>query len=164
MVEWKDYFCNRCGGLLETKVVSGMERPFCPRCGRVVYYNPRLVAVGLLVQDRKVLLVRRGMGPGKGLWGLPGGYVDVGEVVEEAAAREMREETGLEARAERLVGLFSQRGRPEVLAVYEMAPVGGDLAPGQEVLDAAFFSLKQLPPLAFPWDERLLAPYADEAS
>ena len=51
-----------------------------------------------------------------------------------------------------------------MLAVYEMTPAGGDLAPGQEVLDASFFPLKQLPPLAFPWDERLLAPYVDQAS
>lgn len=125
----------------------------------MVYYNPKLVAVGILVNDGKVLLVRRGMNPGKGLWGMPGGYVDMGEVIEEAVAREVWEETGLKTQARRLVGLHSEAGQAQVLAVYEMESVSGEVTPGEEVMDAAFFPLDDLPPMAFPRDLKLLAPY-----
>jgi len=161
MMEEQERFCARCGAMLERKVIYGRERPVCPRCGYVVYYNPKLVVVCLLVQDGQVCLVRRGMGPGKGHWGMPGGYVDMGEIVEEAAAREMREETGLETRARRLLGLVSEEGRTDILAVYEMEVVGGSIRPGSEVMDAAFFPLDALPSLAFPRDEKLIARYAE---
>lgn len=159
MHQGQECFCARCGAILQRKVVYGHERPYCPRCGYVVYYNPKLVAVGILVNDGKVLLVRRGMNPGRGLWGMPGGYVDMGEVVEEAVAREVWEETGLKTQARRLVGLHSEAGLPQVLAVYEMETLSGDVTPGEEVMDAAFFPLDELPPMAFPRDLKLLAPY-----
>ena len=148
--------------MLERRVTYGKERPICPTCGYVVFYNPKLVVVGLLIQNNSVLLVRRAINPGKGLWGMPGGYVDMGEVVEEAVAREIREETGLETRARQLVCLLSEAGLPQVLAVYEMEMVSGSIVPGSEVMDAAFFPLDDLPPLAFPRDEKLLASYAQQ--
>lgn len=159
MHQGQESFCARCGAILQRKKVYGQERPCCPRCGYVVYYNPKLVAVGILVNDGKVLLVRRGMNPGKGLWGMPGGYVDMGEVIEEAVEREVWEETGLKTQARRLVGLHSEAGQAQVLAVYEMESVSGEVTPGEEVMDAAFFPLDDLPPMAFPRDLKLLAPY-----
>lgn len=150
--------------MLERRVTYGKERPICPTCGYVVFYNPKLVVVGLLIQNNSVLLVRRAINPGKGLWGMPGGYVDMGEVVEEAVAREIREETGLETQARQLVCLLSEAELPQVLAVYEMEMVSGSIVPGSEVMDAAFFPLDDLPPLAFPRDEKLLASYAQRAS
>jgi ADP-ribose pyrophosphatase YjhB (NUDIX family) len=73
----------------------------------VVYYDPKVAATCIVERQGKVLMIRRGIQPGMGLWSIPGGYVDRGEVVEEAAAREVTEETGLEVEVERLVGLFS---------------------------------------------------------
>ena len=67
-----------------------------------------IVGVGILIKrGEEYLLIKRAAEPDKGLWTIPGGLVEVGERVKEAAVREAREETGLEARAERLVGLFS---------------------------------------------------------
>jgi len=159
MIQGQECFCARCGAQLDHREVFGQERPVCPRCGYVVYYNPKLVAVGILVNDGRVLLVRRGMNPGRGRWGMPGGYVDMGEVVEEAVAREVWEETGLKAQARKLLGLYSEAGQPHVVAVYEMEEINGEVAAGEEVLDAAFFPLDDLPPMAFPRDLKLLAPY-----
>ena len=161
MLEGQERFCPLCGSPLERKVTLCKERPVCATCRYILFYNPTLVVVGILVQDSKVLLVRRAMNPGKGLWGMPGGYADMGEVLEEAVRREVWEETGLETQVRQLVGLVSEEGRPQVLAVYEVEAVGGSIQPGSEVTDAGFFPLDDLPPLAFPRDETLLAPYAE---
>ncbi len=61
--------------------------------------------------DLKVLLVQRGQPPFEGRWALPGGFVEVGETVEEAAAREAQEETGLRVEILRLVGVYSEPAR-----------------------------------------------------
>lgn len=88
-------FCPRCGngpfGPLEAPAFS------CPECGFHYHFNPA-VAAGVIVEDRegRLLLIRRAKEPARGLLGIPGGFVDIGETAEESALRETREETGLE--------------------------------------------------------------------
>ena len=102
-------------------------------------------------------MIRRASQPGIGLWSIPGGYVDRGEVVEEAAAREVLEETGLDVVVERLLGLFSQRGHPVIVAAFAARETGGVLLAGPEAQEVGFFSTDSLPPLAFPRDMEILA-------
>jgi 8-oxo-dGTP diphosphatase len=137
--------CPRCAHLLTQEVVEGRERPKCPSCGLVVYLNPKIVAAVVPVQDGKVALVRRGMNPGRGLWVFPGGYVDVGENVEDAARREVWEETGLRVKLDRLVGVYSRSGEDIVLVVYSGDVIGGELMFGDEEVDAKWFSPDALP-------------------
>ncbi len=153
----EDRFCPACAFPLVGKEVAGRQRPVCPRCGRVVYYDPKVAATCIVERDGKVLMVRRGIQPGMGRWSIPGGYVDRGEVVEEAAAREVWEETGLEVEIVCLVGLLSERGHPVMVAAFAAREVGGSLIAGPETLDVGFFSLDQLPALAFPRDQEILA-------
>lgn len=148
-----DRFCPSCASPLEEKEVAERQRPVCPKCGRVVFYDPKVAATCIVERDGKLLLVRRGNEPGYGLWSLPGGYVDRGEVVEEAAAREVMEETGLEVEIENLIGLFSEAGQPVMVAAFAARELGGQLESGPETLDVGFFSPDELPPLAFPRDE-----------
>ena len=125
-------FCPRCSARLEMKEVNGAQRPRCPSCGRVIYYDPKLAATVVVERDDRVLMVRRAIQPGIGLWSLPGGYVDRGEVVEKAAAREVLEETGLHVNITGLLGLFSEEGHPVVLAAFNAQEVGGEEAkPGR---------------------------------
>ncbi len=139
------------------KEVNGAQRPRCPECGRVIYYDPKLAATVVVERDDRVLMVRRAIQPGIGLWSLPGGYVDRGEVVEVAAAREVLEETGLHVTITGLLGLFSEEGHPVVLAAFNAQEVGGEEAkPGPEVSELGFFLLDDLPPLAFPRDPIIL--------
>ena len=162
-----DKFCASCGSRLAMREHEGARRPVCPACGRVVYYDPKLAVACVIERDRLTLMVRRAVQTGYGLWSMPGGYVDRGEPVEVAAAREVIEEAGLIVEVGPLIGLFSDAGNPVVVAP-EAAPqpggvaasaateVGGALSPGPESLDVGFFPLDGLPPLAFPRDEQIL--------
>ena len=91
---------------------------------------PRLAAdIIIEFPDGEIVLVRRGVEPFKGMWALPGGGVEIGERVEEAAIREAKEETGLDIRLEGLVGVYSDPKRDPrghvVSIVYHAVPVGG---------------------------------------
>jgi ADP-ribose pyrophosphatase YjhB (NUDIX family) len=136
--------------------VEGKERPVCPQCGETVYHDPKVAAAVVVERDEKILMVRRAVEPGLGMWSLPGGYVDRGEVVERAAEREVMEETGLEIEATGLVGVFSESGHPVILITYDCRILGGKLMPGPEVMELDFFSPDHLPPLAFPRDRQIL--------
>jgi ADP-ribose pyrophosphatase YjhB (NUDIX family) len=108
--------------------------------------RPRLsVNVGVLNAERHILLTRR---EDFEVWCLPGGGVDGGETLAEAAMREVVEETGLEVRLTRLVGLYSRPrfGEYHSLALFAAVPVGGTLRPDpREVIDVGWFSPDALP-------------------
>ena len=71
------------------------------------YPDRPMVGVGaIVIKDGKVLLVKRGIAPSKGLWAIPGGSVELGETLQEAAEREIMEETGLAIRAVKPVYTF----------------------------------------------------------
>ena len=89
-----DKFCAGCGTRLALREHEGRERPVCPQCGRVVFYDPKLAATCVIERDGRTLMVKRAVQTGYGLWSMPGGYVDRGEPVEIAAAREVMEESG----------------------------------------------------------------------
>jgi 8-oxo-dGTP diphosphatase len=122
----------------------------------VIYYDPKVAVASVIQRSGQVLMIRRANDPGYGLWSMPGGYVDRGEVAEEAAAREVREETGLEVEIERLIGLFSEAGQPVMVAAFLAREVGGVLKAGDEALEVGFFDVQDLPPLAFPRDRLII--------
>lgn len=86
-------FCPRCG---QGNSLLG-HIPFkCTECGHASFFGPVAAVGGLVVNSAgELLLVRRARDPGKGMWGLPGGFVDRNESVEFALGREVKEETGL---------------------------------------------------------------------
>jgi ADP-ribose pyrophosphatase YjhB (NUDIX family) len=152
----EDLFCPSCATALTIKEVFGQERPICPNCDRVIFYDPKVAVICVVPREGRILMIRRGTDLGYGLWGLPGGYVDRGEVVEVAAAREVWEETGLVVEVGNLVGLFSEAGDPVMVAVYSAKETGGTLEAGPEALEVGFFSIDALPTLAFPRDRDVL--------
>jgi ADP-ribose pyrophosphatase YjhB (NUDIX family) len=138
---------------------AGRLRPACPACGFVHYADPKLATAVIVERAGAVLLGRRVHEPGRGRWSLPAGFVDRGEVVEAAAAREAREELGVEVVIGRLVGLYSQTGDPVVLAVYTATVRAGEPAPGDDLDALGYFSPEALPELAFPHDRQIIADY-----
>jgi 8-oxo-dGTP diphosphatase len=144
-------FCPRCGGPLERRQLKGTEpeRPVCTRCGFIFYVDPK-VAVGTIIRqgDGRLVLVRRAIEPGYGLWVFPGGYVDRGEPLPVAAVREAREECGLDVRLDGLVNIYSYPGRTPVIVVYAATAVGGTLCADDECLETAEFDAAGI-----PWDD-----------
>lgn len=104
--------------------------------------------------------MRRIMEPHRGLWSLPAGFMNAYELAEDAVVREVREETGLEVRVERLFDLVSGREHPrgaDLLLVYLVHQTGGSLAAGDDASEAGWFSPDQLPPLAFASTKKILS-------
>lgn len=118
-----------------------------------MWKKPYLTADGVLIEAGKVLLVRRGREPEQGMLALPGGILEYGEKLEECVVREVREETGIETRIKRMVGVLSDPDRDPrghfVTVVYELERTGGELIAGDDAADAGFFPVQDLPPLAF---------------
>ena len=148
-------FCPTCGGALDSKLLKegDPERLVCRACGYILYLDPK-VAVGTIIRlpDSRIVLVRRAIEPGYGLWVFPGGYVDRGEPLDLAAIREAREECGLDVRLDGLVNIYSYPGRTPVVIVYAATATGGDLAHDDEGLEARAFHEHEVPwdALAFP--------------
>jgi 8-oxo-dGTP diphosphatase len=106
--------------------------------------NDLTPCVGGLAYDAagRLLLIRRGNDPGRGLWSVPGGRVEAGEDDAAAVVREMREETGLAVAPGRLIGRVT-RGR-YLIADYACTVLGGDLRAGDDALDARWCSAADL--------------------
>ena len=101
-------YCRECGHALEQRSAFGKTRGVCPNCGYTHFDDPK-VAVGVVVEkDGGIVLGRRNHEPKLGCWSFPSGFVDAGEVPEDAARREVEEETGLEVRIDRLLGVYSR--------------------------------------------------------
>lgn len=143
-------YCSACGG--PTALTDGPRPvPRCTACGRKHFADPK-VGVGALVVDGegRVLLVRRGVGPGKGLWALPAGFVDAGEDPREAAAREVAEETGLQVVCGAVLDVYpGSPGGASFFLAFRAELLGGELGAADDVTDAGFFALDALPELAF---------------
>jgi len=117
------------------------------------YKSPSLAVDGVVFKDNTVLLVKRKNDPFKGFWALPGGFVEYGEKVEDSVVREVSEETGLETRVNRLVGVYSDPSRDPrghiVSVVFLLNIVGGVLKSGDDAAEARFFKVDDLPRLSF---------------
>ena len=140
-------FCPRCGGGLERRAIKAIEpkRLVCQACSFIFYQDPKLVAGTIFTLNSRVVLLKRGVEPAIGKWVFPGGYVDRGETVEEAALRETREESQLEVVIGSLLNVYSYPRSPNVIIVYAAQIVAGDLAAGDESLEAATFLPSQIP-------------------
>jgi len=145
-------YCPHCAAPLLLKLLDTEDRPrlICDR-GHILYVNPKLI-VGVIPERRgRILLMRRAIEPRYGAWTFPGGFMEIDETVEECAAREAEEETGIKVRIVDLVGVYSRPG-PEgpgiVSIVYRGRVTGGRVSVGREALEARWFR-----PDEIPWDE-----------
>jgi len=151
-------FCPLCGGTLAREPVppDHREQSVCSRCRFVFYLNPKLVAATIPEDDGRILLTRRSIDPGRGLWTFPGGFVDFGETATDAAMRETLEETGLAVELTGLHNVYTYPGAP-VIIVYRARVTGGTLTTCDEN-----DCLEWIDPGAIPW-ESLAFPSTREA-
>jgi len=144
-------FCSRCGAALRLGPLPAEDRDrlACERCGYITYVNPRLVVTTLPVNEAgEVVLLRRGIEPGRGLWAQPGGFMEIDETVHEGAIRETLEETGLLVEPGEVVGLYTRPEAAIVVIAFEARIVGGVATATTEALEVRPFT-----PETIPWPE-----------
>ncbi len=163
-------FCPRCGGLLKAVRSSEEERrrQVCIDCGHIAYQNAKPCASALVEQDGRLLLVKRAKEPYKDHWDIPGGFLEVDELPNAGATREVKEETGLRIQTTELFGFYMGRygygtSGKLCLNIYFLARVtGGAEQPGPEVTDLAWFSPRELPDvIAFKHAQQVLDDWAE---
>ncbi|MHB8124558.1 MAG: NUDIX domain-containing protein [Desulfitobacteriaceae bacterium] len=141
----KFLFCPQCGKPLSKTIIGGQLRENCLHCSFIHWGEFALGVGGVLWRENTVLLVQRANNPGKGIWTIPGGYVDQGEQISKAVKREILEETGLISEPQTLIALWDWPGdKHNAYIAFLMCELGGTLqAEPSEVSDLGFFSLEQ---------------------
>ncbi|CAM9139923.1 unnamed protein product [Ascophyllum nodosum] len=138
-------------------------RRTCMRCGFVDYENPKVVCGSVLTVGGNIVLGRRAIEPRRGFWGIPAGYLEMGETGEEGAAREAREELNADVRVGRLLAVYSLPHIGQMQLIYSSVlknedrvdqggVEGSSLSAGQETDEVALFRWEDIPwdRLAFP--------------
>lgn len=156
-------FCPICAKPLTGAHDGESIRPNCADCDRFYYSNPTPAACCFLTNDKgELLLVQRSIEPRRGMWTLPGGFVESGESTVEAALRELHEETGLTGSGAKLMGvatLSHKRHGGVIVIAYTIESWEGAIACATDAMDAAFNNKENRPPIAFEVHQDLLAIY-----
>jgi ADP-ribose pyrophosphatase YjhB (NUDIX family) len=145
-------YCPECGTRLEARWIStdARERLVCVTCNAIRYENPRTLVALMLTCGDRLLLCRRAHAPSLGKWTPPSGFVERGETLEHAAARETFEEAGVQIDPEKLL-LYSVSSLPtisEVYVVFRAVVEGDSCVAGSESLEVGYFTEQDV-----PWDQ-----------
>jgi 8-oxo-dGTP diphosphatase len=161
----KKIFCNFCGKKLGVNRLDAKERQVCENCKEIYYENPLPVASVILPnKDRETLLVKRGNEPFKDMWCFPIGFAETGESIEDAALRELKEETGITGKIVQLVDVSSHMNPfyGELLVVtYEAEKLSGTELACDDASECRYFPIMNLPKLAFDSQETAIQKYIE---
>lgn len=145
-------YCPYCSNELINKN-STKSFQLCDNCRKYIYHHtPQTAACILLNKKNEILLIKRQNDPFKGLWSLPAGFVEYGENPIDAAMRELKEETGLDAEYDQVIGTYLADDHPKtysILTVITVKTVKGKLLPSDDAEETNFFKLNELPEMAF---------------
>ena len=118
--------------------------------------SPLIAVDAIIVKDDCVVLIQRKNSPFKDHYALPGGFVEVGEFVEEALVREVKEETGLDVQVERFSGIYDDPKRDPrghiISLAYVCRIVGGELRAGTDAKDVRCFPIKEVEKMELAFD------------
>jgi ADP-ribose pyrophosphatase YjhB (NUDIX family) len=157
------HFCVDCGTALVPRVIEGREVEACPRDGFILWHDPKVSTAVVVEAEGGIVLGRRSIEPGYGLWCLPGGFVNDDEDPAVAAVRECREEISVPVELTGLIGVYhiAKTDAPSMIGIaYKGRLVDGVvLSPGAEMLEVAVFPPGSVPPLAFPSHKRVVTEY-----
>ncbi|MBW1899291.1 MAG: NUDIX hydrolase [Deltaproteobacteria bacterium] len=146
-------FCHYCGNRLIDKHIEGRVRRYCNKCLEPMYENP-VPATCVVVADKhnNIWLVKRSVEPKVGYWCLPGGFMELGETPEQAALRELKEETNITGKIEMLLGISANPSptyRTVLMGGYLVRNFSGDPMAGDDASDIGCFGPDDLPEIAF---------------
>ena len=158
-------FCPLCAEPLELKQLDGRPRMVCSRadCDFVFYQNPVPAAGAVIVENDKILLVKRAHPPRVNWWCIPAGFMEWNEHPSQTAVREVEEETGLIIKLSSFFEVYSGNDDPRnnaVLMLYLADVIGGEMRASDDALDVRYFSFDELPEkIAFISHQQALADY-----
>ena len=145
-------YCPKCTTHLSLRDLEGTTRPFCVNCGFIRFRNPSPSTGTIAVKDGKIVMIQRGRPPSKGKWAFPSGFIELGETAEEAALREMEEESGLTGEIIDLIGVYYENSEVwgDILVIMYLVNVtGGEVRAGDDAVDARLFSKEEVPRFKF---------------
>jgi mutator protein MutT len=146
-------YCPFCKKRLHRGMTDGARRLFCGNCGWIKYENPVPVAVCVAVNgEGEILITKRRYNPGKNAWALPGGFIEKGETPSQACLRELKEETDIDGRIEKLAGVYVHKTTEygNILIIgYVVKAINGEVRVSDELKEARFVPAKNLPRIPF---------------
>ena len=156
-------YCSYCGKENDYGKIDGNIRYHCPSCKTIHYENPKPTATLICPKEDSILLGRRAFSPGKGEWGLPGGFMELRETLFQAAQRELKEETNLEGEPTRILGTCSHYGSifGDILLIGLEVKISNwdNMKAGDDVSELKLFNIKSLPKLAFDCHQKIVSYY-----
>jgi ADP-ribose pyrophosphatase YjhB (NUDIX family) len=159
-------FCTQCGARLEFRVPPGdhLARHVCDACGTIHYQNPRLIVGCVPEHGGRILLCRRAIEPRRGYWTVPAGFMENGETLQEAAARESREEALAEVEIGSLLAVVHVLHAQQVHVFFRATLAKAEFGAGPESLEVELVSPEEIPwpELAFPSTEFSLRRYLED--
>jgi ADP-ribose pyrophosphatase YjhB (NUDIX family) len=114
--------------------------------------NPSPSTGTIAINDGKIVMIQRGRPPSKGKWAFPSGFIELDETPEEAALREMEEESGMTGRIIDLIGVYYERSEvwgDLLVIMYLVEVTGGELQAGDDAVDARMFTRSEIPNFKF---------------
>jgi ADP-ribose pyrophosphatase YjhB (NUDIX family) len=130
---------------MESAMLGGKQRAQCPACGFVLWRNPAPVGMALITHQGRLVMIRRSEPPLANYWAPPAGYVECGESVPEAVAREAGEECGLRIQLDGLIGVYSQADVDVLIIAYAARSIGGEPRAGDDASDLHLYAADELP-------------------
>ncbi len=159
-------YCAQCGHTTAYVIPQDDDklRAVCSCCGSIHYENPKIINACILEHDGRILLGKRAITPRAGYWGIPAGFMEMGESCREGALRECKEELCAKAHDLALFGIYNVLPRNQVHVIYRGELTDGIFQAGHETSDARLFQEKEIPwnKLAFPVVTQALKRYFSE--
>ena len=143
-------FCSNCGQEVVSKIPEGDHLPrfVCEACATIHYQNPRIIAGCIPEWEGKLLLCRRAIEPRRGFWTVPAGFMENGEAVQDAAAREAQEEALADVEIGSLVSIVNVIRAHQVHITFRAKLKNTDFGVGPESLEVALYDERDI-----PWSE-----------
>lgn len=154
-------YCPVCGSELQAAEIENRLRKQCSSCSWIHYENPLPVAVAYTENpDGELLVVRRAHHPGYNEWALPGGFLESGETPQEGCLRELKEETSLDGRIERLIGAYHRESEMYgslLVVAYKVAVANPALCINHELFEAGFYPFEDIPEIRLVLHRNIIA-------
>ncbi|HEY4369175.1 MAG TPA: NUDIX hydrolase [Steroidobacteraceae bacterium] len=140
-------FCSTCGAAVAQAIPDGdhLPRYVCTNCGTIHYENPRIIAGCVIEWEGKILLCKRAIEPRLGYWTIPAGFMENGEAVQDAAARESMEEALARVEIGSLLAIVNVLRAHQVHIMFRARLLDTNFGVGQESLEVALYDESEIP-------------------